>query len=114
MTMKTVADELEVHESTIARAVSNKYIDTPRGILSLRSFFTSAITTNLGSDVSSKTVRDMLKEIIDNEDKLHPLSDEAISLIVKEKGIKCARRTIAKYRVLLKIGTAQQRRKFHS
>jgi len=112
LTMKVLADELDVHESTIARAVSGKYIETPRGILPLRSFFTSSLSTNAGIDISSKTARDVLKEIIDGEDKQHPLSDEAISAMIKEKGIQCARRTVAKYRVALNIGTAQQRRKF--
>jgi RNA polymerase sigma-54 factor len=112
LTMKTLADEIGVHESTIARAVSEKYIDTPRGILPLRSFFTSGLSTKAGIDVSSKTAMDLLKEIIDSEDKQHPLSDEAISAMIKVKGIQCARRTVAKYRVALKIGTAQQRRKF--
>lgn len=112
LTMKTVADELEVHESTIARAVANKYIDTPKGILPLRSFFTNSIVTNEGAGVSSNTVRDILKEMISQEDKRHPLSDEALSEMMKAKGIKCARRTVAKYRVALKLGTAQQRRKF--
>lgn len=112
MTMKGMADELELHESTIARAVANKYIDTPRGILPLRSFFTNALVTQRGEKISANTVRDMLKEIINNEDLRHPYSDEAISAMMKEKGIKCARRTVAKYRGLLNIGSAQQRRKF--
>ena len=68
LTMKTLADELNVHESTIARAVSNKYINCPRGILPLRSFFTNAYCTNEG-DISSQTVRDVLMEIIQSEDK---------------------------------------------
>ncbi len=112
LTMKTLADELEVHESTIARAVSRKYIDTPRGLLPLRSFFTSSLSTNEGADVSAKTAQDMLTDIIAKENKQHPLSDETISAMIKEKGINCARRTVAKYRAALKIGTAQQRRKF--
>jgi RNA polymerase sigma-54 factor len=112
LTMKAIADELELHESTIARAVSRKYMDTPRGLLPLRSFFTSSLSTNKGSDVSAKTVQDLIIDIIAKEDKLHPLSDEAISAMIKEKSINCARRTIAKYRAALNIGTAQQRRKF--
>lgn len=112
MTMKIVADELELHESTIARAVSNKYIDTPRGVLPLRSFFTSALSTNEGEEISARTAREMIKELIKNEDHSSPLSDEALSALLKEKGIKCARRTVAKYRNALKLGNAQQRRKF--
>lgn len=112
MTMKEMADELSVHESTVARAVANKYIDSPRGLLPLRSFFTTALITHKGEEISSKTVRDMLKDIVAEEDTHHPYSDEAISSLMKEKGIKCARRTVAKYRAALKIGSAQQRRKF--
>lgn len=112
LTMKVIAGELHLHESTIARAVSNKYIDTPRGLLPLRSFFTNAIETEAGEDLSSRTVKDLLRDIIKQEDKSRPLSDEAISAMIKAKGISCARRTVAKYRSLLKIGTAQQRRKF--
>lgn len=112
LTMKAVADEIEVHESTVARAVSNKYIDTPKGILPLRSFFTSSLETKEGDGVSSQTVKEILKKLIDQEDKQKPLSDEALSKMIEAKGIKCARRTVAKYRLLLKLGTAQQRRKF--
>lgn len=111
MTMKTIAEELHLHESTIARAVSNKYVDTPRGLLLLRSFFTNAIATD-GDKLSSKTVKDLVKEMILNEDKSRPFSDEEIAIALKNKGISCARRTVAKYRGLLNIGTAQQRRKF--
>lgn len=111
LTMKVIAEELQLHESTIARAVANKYIDTPRGLLSMRSFFTNAIESE-GEELSSKTVKDLLKEIIWNEDKSHPLSDEAISAELKARGISCARRTVAKYRKLLGLGVAQQRRKF--
>lgn len=112
LTMKVMADELGVHESTIARAVSEKYIDTPRGVLPLRSFFTNKLSTKAGIDVSSKTAMELLQEIIKGEDKKNPYSDEAISALIKAKGIQCARRTVAKYRVALKIGTAQQRKKF--
>lgn len=114
LTMKMVADELQLHESTIARAVSNKYIDTPRGILPLRFFFTNALETNQGEEIASTTVRNLIQEIIRKEDKTHPFSDEAISSLIKENGIKCARRTVAKYRALLNLGSAQQRRKFTS
>lgn len=112
LTMKAIAEELELHESTVARAVANKYIETPRGLLPLRSFFTNAIEVQEGGDMSSKTVRDILQELIGNEDKAHPLSDEDLAAQMKARGIQCARRTIAKYRGLLGIGNAQQRRKY--
>ncbi len=112
LTMKTLAEELGVHESTIARTVSNKYIDSPRGLLPLRSFFTNAYVNEKGEELSSSTVREVLQQIIAGEDKMRPLSDEAISALISEKGIQCARRTVAKYRGELNIGNAQQRREY--
>ncbi|MFT4552622.1 MAG: RNA polymerase sigma-54 factor [Chlamydiales bacterium] len=111
LTMKTVAEELDLHESTVARAVSNKYVDCPRGLLPLRSFFTNAYVTDEG-EISSRTVKDYLKDVIGKEDKNKPYSDETISALIKKKGIPCARRTVAKYRRELNIGNASQRRKY--
>ncbi len=112
LTMKTVAQELELHESTIARAVAGKYLDSPRGLLPLRSFFTNAYLTAGGEDISSRTVRDILLDIVHKENKRKPLSDEAIAAKIKEFGIPCARRTVAKYRAELNIGNAHQRRQY--
>ena len=112
LTMKILSEELSLHESTIARAVANKYIDCPRGLLPLRSFFTNAIVNDEGEDISSNTVKNVLLDIIHNEDKHKPLSDEAISKMIKAKGINCARRTVAKDLAALNIGNTQQRRKF--
>jgi len=111
-TMKEIAEELSLHESTIARAVSNKYVATSRGTLPFRSFFTNSYTTQEGDDISSQTVRDELFKIVEEENKKKPLSDEAISKRLKEKGIICARRTVAKYRELLSLGTAHQRKRY--
>ena len=110
--MKSVANELELHESTIARAVANKFIDTPRGIFPFRHFFSKAYTDIEGNDVSSKTICQHIVELIKNEDKHKPLSDELISAEIQKEGITCARRTVAKYRTQLKIGNAQQRRHY--
>jgi RNA polymerase sigma-54 factor len=112
LTMKTIAEELQVHESTVARTVSNKYINSPRGLMPLRDFFTTGYVSEQGQDLSSKTVCDTIVEIIESENKRHPLSDEKICGLLKAKGIPCARRTIAKYRAVLRIGNAQQRKKF--
>lgn len=112
LTMKELADELDIHESTIARTVANKYVDSPRGLISLRDFFTNAYSTAKGEEISSSTVRDLLQEIIRNENKLKPFSDEAIAKQIQARGIPCARRTVAKYRIALKIGNAHQRRKW--
>jgi RNA polymerase sigma-54 factor len=112
LTMKTLAEELQLHESTIARTVSNKYINSPRGLMSLRAFFTHGYLSEEGKDLSAQTVRDAVLEIIEKENKQYPLSDEKICGILKQRGILCARRTIAKYRAALQIGNAQQRKKF--
>lgn len=112
LTMKAVAEQLNLHESTIARAVANKYIDTPRGILPLRSFFTNALANKQGEDVSPDTVKHLLNELIQSEDKENPLSDAELSELLSAKGLTCARRTVAKYRIELNQGNAQQRRKY--
>lgn len=112
LTMKVLAEELNVHESTIARTVSNKYINTPKGLMPLRAFFTTEYISDTGESLSSKTIRDTILEMIEKEDKHVPLSDEKISVLLKEKGIVCARRTVAKYRANLGIGNTLQRKKF--
>lgn len=110
MTMKEIAQMLDLHESTIARAVANKYVSAPRGILPLRSFFTNAYTTDSGEEISSRTVKECMREIIEKEDRKSPLSDEVVSNMIQEQGIACARRTVAKYRAELGIGNTIQRR----
>lgn len=110
LTMKSFAEELDLHESTIARAVANKYIDTPRGLLPMRFFFSSIITTQSGTELSNKTVQGLVKQIIEEENKLQPLSDLEISKKLSKRGIDCARRTVAKYRTLLGIGNTHQRK----
>lgn len=112
LTMKMLAEELNVHESTIARTVSNKYIDSPRGLFPLRAFFTTEYLSESGEALSSKTVQEAILDLIEEEDKRHPLSDEKISQLLKEKGIPCARRTVAKHRALLNKGNTLQRKKF--
>jgi RNA polymerase sigma-54 factor len=112
LTMKTVAEALELHESTVARAVANKYINTPRGLLPLRDFFTNGFLTSQGEDFSSTSVREAIQRIIDGENKHTPLSDQEISNTLHQAGIPCARRTVAKYRVELSLASALQRKKF--
>jgi len=112
MTMIEIAEELSLHESTIGRAVSNKYINTPKGLKLLRSFFTNAYVVEDGTNISSQTVKNEVHEIIKNENKRKPLSDEIISNMLEKKGIPCARRTIAKYRYALNLGNAKQRKTY--
>ena len=110
--MINVADQLGIHVATVSRAVSEKWIQTPRGVFPLRRFFSGGTTNAEGEDMSWDAVKEKLKIIIDNEDKNNPLNDDEIVDKLKEQGIDLARRTVAKYRKILNIATARQRREF--
>lgn len=112
LTMKKLADVLELHESTINRAVAGKYLSCDRGVIPLKTFFTSSYRTARGEHISSATIRDSVRRLIGEEDPKSPLSDAQLSQLLKKQGIQCARRTIAKYRGLLKIGSTSQRRQY--
>lgn len=103
MTMHDLAESIGVHAATISRAVSGKYILTPHGLMELRSFFSSGYTTKQGTEISNTSVRDAIQQLVANENPTKPLSDTAIEKQLKTKGIKVARRTIAKYRDQLGI-----------
>jgi RNA polymerase sigma-54 factor len=111
LTMKELGDTLGIHESTVARAVASKYLSSPRGLQPLRTFFTHAYVKEDGGSISAPAVKEILQKIIAAEDRFSPLSDDAISEIMKKRGIPCARRTIAKYRSELGLGTRAQRKK---
>ena len=110
--MIQVADQLGIHVATVSRAVSEKWIQTPRGVFPLRRFFSGGTTSAEGEDMSWDAVKEKLKAIIENEDRLNPLNDDEIVEKLKEQGIELARRTVAKYRKILNIATARQRRQF--
>jgi RNA polymerase sigma-54 factor len=110
--MATVAKKVGVHVATISRAVAGKYVQTPRGIFPLRMFFSGGTTTQDGENLAWDAVRDKLREIIDNEDKANPLGDDELVEALTQAGIQIARRTVAKYRSLLKIPPARQRRQY--
>ena len=110
--MIQVADQLGIHVATVSRAVSEKWIQTPRGVYPLRRFFSGGTTNAEGEDMSWDAVKEKLKIIIDEEDKKNPLNDDEIVDKLKEQGIDLARRTVAKYRKLLNIPTARQRKDF--
>lgn len=103
LTMSAVATEVGVHETTVSRAVNQKYMRTPIGTFEMKFFFTPGLRTSSGADISNKTVKDMIGSIIAGEGDGNALSDIAIMRILKEKGIKVARRTVAKYRDVLGI-----------
>jgi RNA polymerase sigma-54 factor len=98
MTMAQVAEVVGVHETTVSRAVSGKYIETPQGVFEMKFFFTAGLQTSSGSDVSNTSVKDMIAEIFKNENTAKPLSDQEVVKMLTEKGINIARRTVAKYR----------------
>jgi RNA polymerase sigma-54 factor len=103
MTMVQVAEVVKVHETTVSRAVSNKYIDTPQGVYEMKFFFTSGLQTDSGNGVSNTSVKDMVAAMFAGENTGKPLSDAEIVKMLKEKGIVIARRTVAKYRAELNI-----------
>ncbi len=103
LTMVQVAEVVGVHETTVSRAVSGKYMQTPQGIFEMKYFFTAGIQTASGDGVSNTSVKDMIAEIFKAEDTTKPLSDQEVVKMLKEKGIVIARRTVAKYRTELNI-----------
>jgi len=107
-----VADQLGIHVATVSRAVSEKWIQTPRGVFPLRRFFSGGTTNSEGEDMSWDAVKEKLKTIIGDEDPKNPLNDDEIVEKLKAQGIDLARRTVAKYRKILSIPTARQRRTF--
>ncbi|MGE3106949.1 MAG: RNA polymerase factor sigma-54 [Phycisphaerales bacterium] len=110
--MTQVAEQLGIHVATVSRAVADKYVLTPRGVVPLRGFFTGGTQTDTGEDVSWDAVKAALKEVIDAEDKSNPLSDDALAEEVKKRGVDIARRTVAKYRAQLDIPSARLRKVF--
>lgn len=110
MTMAQVAEAVGVHETTVSRAVAAKYMDTPQGLIEMRSLFTSGVATANGGSVASTGVKEMIGELVRNEDPAHPLTDDQIEAKLKAQGIKIARRTVAKYRGEMKILPVAMRR----
>ncbi len=111
MVLKDVAKDIEMHESTVSRITTNKYIDTPQGVYELKFFFHSGIKSYMGNAMSSIRVKNMIKEIINEEDRSQPLTDDQMVEALMRKNAKIARRTITKYRKELNIPPASKRRK---
>ena len=103
LTMSQIAEVTGVHETTVSRAVSGKYIQTPRGIYELRYFFSIGLKSHSGEDISNTKIKVLLQEMVDKEDKSSPLTDQEIVERFREKNINVARRTISKYRQELDI-----------
>ena len=112
LTLKQIAENVGVHESTVSRAINGKYMQCPRGVFELKYFFTGGILNEDGSGVSSNSIKSMIKEFVDAEDDKKPLSDSKISEMLHEKGIDISRRTVAKYRDDIGILPSSKRRRF--
>ena len=111
MVLKDVAKDIEMHESTVSRITTNKYIDTPQGVFELKFFFHSGIKSYMGNNMSSIRVKNIIKEIIATEDEKKPLTDDEMVKTLTHKNVKIARRTVTKYRKELNIPSASKRKK---
>ena len=111
LTLREVAEHIEMHESTVSRVTNEKFVQTPRGVFSLKYFFSSGLSTASGEDISARGVKDKIKNLVEAEDLKKPLTDQAIVKLLKEDGVKIARRTVAKYRDQLGILPARMRKR---
>jgi len=111
LVLRDIAEDIGMHESTISRVTTNKYMQTPQGLLELKFFFNSGISTVEGDDMASESVKNIIKEIVLGEDPRKPLSDQRIAEILSTQNITIARRTITKYREMLKIGSSSERKR---
>ncbi len=111
LTLREVADHIEMHESTVSRVTNKKFVQTPRGVFSLKYFFSSGLSTVGGEDLSARAVRDKIKGMVADEDPKKPLTDQAIVSLLKSDGVKIARRTVAKYRDQMGILPARMRKR---
>ncbi len=110
LVLRDVANDIGMHESTVSRVVTNKYMHTPQGVFEMKYFFHSGIASSYGEAVSSVTIKQRIRKIIEQEDGRKPLSDSKIVNMLQKEGLDLARRTIAKYREELKIPTSNQRK----
>lgn len=111
LTLREVADAIDMHESTISRVTNDKYAQTPRGVLPLKFFFSSGLSTVDGDDVSARGIRATIESLVKDEDPLAPLTDQAIVALLERDGVKIARRTVAKYREQLGLLSARMRKR---
>ena len=112
MILRDVAETVGMHESTISRVTSNKYVHTPRGIFELKYFFNSAIRRENDTDIASESVKQAIKKIVSTEDERNPFSDQKLVEVLAQDGIQIARRTVAKYREMLGILSSSKRKKY--
>ncbi|MBT5148117.1 MAG: RNA polymerase sigma-54 factor, partial [Flavobacteriales bacterium] len=110
MILKDIAEKIEMDISTVSRVANSKYVQTPYGTFLLKTFFSESLTTDSGEDVSSREVKSILKDAIEEEDKSKPLTDEKLGIILNSKGYHIARRTVAKYREQMGLSVARLRK----
>jgi RNA polymerase sigma-54 factor len=111
LVLRDVADDIGMHESTISRVTTNKYMQTPQGLFELKYFFNSGLSTSEGEFVASESVKNRIKEIIEKEDTKKPLSDQKIADMLSGQTVNIARRTVTKYREILKLGSSSERKR---
>ncbi|MFO7895150.1 MAG: RNA polymerase factor sigma-54 [Longimicrobiales bacterium] len=111
LTLREVAEVIDMHESTVSRVTNEKYVQTPRGVYHLKFFFSSGLSTTSGEDVSATGIKDKIEKLVEDEDSKDPYTDQAIVDVLKEQGIQIARRTVAKYRDQLGILSARMRKR---
>ncbi|MBV9881177.1 MAG: RNA polymerase factor sigma-54 [Gemmatirosa sp.] len=111
LTLREVAEVISMHESTVSRVTNEKFVQTPRGVLPLKFFFSSGLSTTDGDDVSARGIKDQIQKLVQNENPKHPLTDQAIVNILKQGGVNIARRTVAKYRDQLGVLSARMRKR---
>ncbi|HNU79082.1 MAG TPA: RNA polymerase factor sigma-54, partial [Prolixibacteraceae bacterium] len=112
LVLRDIAMDVEMHESTISRVVTNKYMQTPAGLFELKYFFSSGLSKGNGENIASKSVKEEIRKLIAEENPRKPLSDNEIVMMLKASGIKIARRTVAKYREMINILPSSRRKKF--
>jgi RNA polymerase sigma-54 factor len=111
LVLRDVADDIGMHESTISRVTTNKYMQTPQGLFELKYFFNSGLSTSEGDFVASESVKNRIREIIEKEDSKKPLSDQKIADMLSGQTVNIARRTVTKYREILKLGSSSERKR---
>ncbi|SDY24055.1 RNA polymerase factor sigma-54 [Tindallia californiensis] len=112
MTLREIADEIGVHESTVSRATNGKYVETPAGTFELKYFFSSGVPNNGGESIAAESIKNYIRDILDHEDPKKPYSDDRIASELESKGIKISRRTVAKYREDMKIPSSSKRKRY--
>ncbi len=112
LTLKQIADEVGIHESTVSRSINGKYMQSPRGVFELKYFFTSGVSNSMGEGVASQSIKTFIREIVDSEDPKAPYSDQVIVEKLKDNGFDISRRTVAKYREEMKVPSSSKRKRY--